>query len=52
MNSIEEIFKEITISFTMDDSHGVQHPHNDTLVIWLLIGNFDVGKVLVDTGVR
>ncbi|XP_077228551.1 uncharacterized protein LOC143861521 [Tasmannia lanceolata] len=38
------------ISFSTKDYNGLQVPHDDVLVIRLIIANFDVGKILVDTG--
>ncbi|XP_077223335.1 uncharacterized protein LOC143856939 [Tasmannia lanceolata] len=37
------------ISFSSEDYEGLQVPHYDALVIRLIIANFDVGKILVDT---
>ncbi|XP_010412729.1 PREDICTED: uncharacterized protein LOC104699079 [Camelina sativa] len=38
------------ISFTSEDAKGIQHPHSDPLVIEVSMGDFDVERVLVDTG--
>ncbi|XP_077230165.1 uncharacterized protein LOC143863372 [Tasmannia lanceolata] len=38
------------ISFSNKDYDGLQVPHDDALVIRLIISNCDVGKILVDTG--
>ncbi|XP_077226470.1 uncharacterized protein LOC143888951 [Tasmannia lanceolata] len=38
------------ISFSSEDYKGLQVPHDDALVIRLIISNYDVGKILVDTG--
>ncbi|XP_077219793.1 uncharacterized protein LOC143857088 [Tasmannia lanceolata] len=38
------------ISFSSKDFNGLQVPHDDALVIRLIIANFDIGKILVDTG--
>ncbi|XP_010501816.1 PREDICTED: uncharacterized protein LOC104779123 [Camelina sativa] len=38
------------ISFTSEDAKGIQHPHSNPLVIEVAMGNFDVERVLVDTG--
>ncbi|XP_010481108.1 PREDICTED: uncharacterized protein LOC104759944 [Camelina sativa] len=38
------------ISFTPEDAKGIQHPHPDPLVIKVAMGEFDVERVLVDTG--
>lgn len=40
----------IAISFSSKDAQGVQMPHNDALVIKVVIHNFRVHKVLVDDG--
>ncbi|XP_077237244.1 uncharacterized protein LOC143878915 [Tasmannia lanceolata] len=34
----------------IEDYKGLQVPHDDALVIRLIISNYDVGKILVDTG--
>jgi hypothetical protein len=38
------------IVFTDEDLQGVTFPHDDTLVVTLLISNYNVHKVLIDTG--
>ncbi|XP_077232463.1 uncharacterized protein LOC143869792 [Tasmannia lanceolata] len=38
------------ISFSTENYNGLQVPHDDALVIRLIIANFDVGKILVDIG--
>ncbi|XP_010468555.1 PREDICTED: uncharacterized protein LOC104748645 [Camelina sativa] len=38
------------ISFTSEDAKGTQHPHSDPLVIEVSMGDFDVERVLIDTG--
>ncbi|XP_077248363.1 uncharacterized protein LOC143887983 [Tasmannia lanceolata] len=38
------------ISFSSEDFNGLQVPHDDALVIRLIIANFDIGKILVNTG--
>ncbi|XP_052189983.1 uncharacterized protein LOC127799804 [Diospyros lotus] len=40
------------VSFTKDDSKGVHWSHNDALVIRARIGNMEVRRVMVDTGLR
>ncbi|XP_021602621.1 uncharacterized protein LOC110607765 [Manihot esculenta] len=40
----------VTISFSPEDVHGVQMPHNDALVIEAVIHNYRVCKILVDDG--
>ena len=39
-----------SITFTKADLERVQHPHADPLVIQLKINNYDVKRILVDTG--
>uniref|UniRef100_A0A2N9H7K0 Reverse transcriptase domain-containing protein n=1 Tax=Fagus sylvatica TaxID=28930 RepID=A0A2N9H7K0_FAGSY len=39
---------EQTISFSNNDLKDVQLPHNDSLVITLRIGNYDVQRILID----
>ncbi|XP_043805299.1 uncharacterized protein LOC122721512 [Manihot esculenta] len=38
------------ISFSLVDAHGIQTPHDDALVIEVVIHNFRVRKILVDDG--
>ncbi|XP_013608095.1 PREDICTED: uncharacterized protein LOC106314824 [Brassica oleracea var. oleracea] len=38
------------ITFSPDDAEGIYVPHNDPLLVVLGIGEYDVTKVLVDTG--
>ncbi|XP_077242522.1 uncharacterized protein LOC143883041 [Tasmannia lanceolata] len=38
------------ISLSTVDYNGLQVPHDDALVVRLIIANFDVGKIMVDTG--
>ena len=38
------------LSFSDEDKVGTLQPHNDTLVVTLRIGRYDVKKVLVDQG--
>ncbi|XP_013632711.1 PREDICTED: uncharacterized protein LOC106338229 [Brassica oleracea var. oleracea] len=38
------------ITFTPDDTAGIHIPHNDPLLVVLGIGEYDVTKVLIDTG--
>ena len=35
----------LTISFTKDDARWLHHPHNDALVIYLSIANFNTQSV-------
>ena len=39
-----------TISFTEEDTRQLHHPHDDALVINLLIADFNTRRVLVDNG--
>ena len=39
-----------SMSFMTSDAQGIVHPHNDPLVIELVIGDFDVARILIDTG--
>ncbi|XP_010265877.1 PREDICTED: uncharacterized protein LOC104603518 [Nelumbo nucifera] len=41
---------EEPIYFTEDDVRGIQHPHDDALVIKLRINDFEVKRILVDSG--
>ncbi|XP_010277466.1 PREDICTED: uncharacterized protein LOC104611892 [Nelumbo nucifera] len=41
---------EELIYFTNDDTRGIQYPHDDTLVVKLLINDFKVKRILVDSG--
>lgn len=38
------------ITFSSDDAEGVHAPHNDPLLVVLGIGEYDVTKILIDTG--
>ncbi|XP_077217862.1 uncharacterized protein LOC143867444 [Tasmannia lanceolata] len=38
------------ITFSSEDLNGLQVPHDDALVVRLVVANFDIGKILVDTG--
>ena len=38
------------IIFTSEDANGIQHPHNDALVVELVMEDFDVERILIDTG--
>lgn len=40
----------MTISFSPEDAHRIQMPHDDALVIEAVIHNFRAHKVLVDDG--
>jgi len=38
------------VTFHESDTNGLDRPHNDPLVITLTIGDFNVERVLIDTG--
>lgn len=38
------------ITFTKEDSQGVQHPHDDALVVTLIIANHQTRRILIDNG--
>ncbi|XP_019085416.1 PREDICTED: uncharacterized protein LOC109126360 [Camelina sativa] len=48
--SEEEPLSPDPITFTTEDAKGIHHPHNDPLVVEVAMGEFDVERVLVDTG--
>ena len=39
-----------TLSFLEEDKVGTTQPHNDTMLITLRIGDYDVKRVMVDGG--
>ncbi|XP_070001900.1 uncharacterized protein [Nicotiana sylvestris] len=41
---------EATLSFNNEDAEGIEHPHNDVLVIYILMNKIQVKRVLVDLG--
>ena len=41
---------EPAISFTDEDAERIHHPHDDAIVITLLIANYTTRRVLVDNG--
>ena len=41
---------EPTISFTDEEAERIHHPHDDAIVITLLIADFITRRVLVDNG--
>ena len=41
---------EPTISFTNEDAERIHHPHDDAIVITLLIADYTTRRVLVDNG--
>ena len=41
---------ETTISFTDEEAERIHHPHDDVIVITLLIANYTTRRVLVDNG--
>ncbi|XP_010451897.1 PREDICTED: uncharacterized protein LOC104734091 [Camelina sativa] len=48
--SEEEALSSDPITFTTEDAKGIHHPHNNPLVVEVMMGEFDVERVLVDTG--
>ena len=38
------------ISFSDKDLEGIQHPHDDLLVLTITVANFKVRRILVDSG--
>jgi len=40
----------LPITFSTDDAEGVHAPHNEPLLVVLGIGEYDVTKILIDTG--
>lgn len=38
------------IIFFKKDSRGVSHPHNDALVVTLVISNYKTCRILIDNG--
>ena len=41
---------EPTISFTDEEAERIHHPHDDVIIITLLIANYTTRRVLVDNG--
>ena len=41
---------EQAITFTDEDAERVHHPHDDAIIITLLIANYTIRRVLVDNG--
>ena len=41
---------EQAITFTDEDAERIHHPHDDAIVITLLIADYTTGRVLVDNG--
>ena len=39
-----------TITFSDSDLEGCQHPHDNPLVIWAVVANKTIHRVLVDNG--
>ena len=42
--------EEQAITFTDEDAKRVHHPHDDAIIITLLIANYTTRRVLVDNG--
>jgi len=42
------IDKQPPITFTNDDLRGIIKNHDDPMVIWAIIANADVGRILID----
>ena len=40
----------LVIGFSEDDARRLHHPHDDTLVVSLQIGDYNMHRVLVDNG--
>jgi hypothetical protein len=38
------------ITFSKDDAQGVQHSHDDPLIITLALANYTIHRVLIDNG--
>ena len=45
-----QLFDEPTISFTDEEAERIHHPHDDAIVITLLIADYTIRRVLVDNG--
>ena len=41
---------EQAITFTNDDAERIHHPHNDAIIITLLIADYTTRRVFVDNG--
>ena len=39
-----------TLTFSTEDEQGIHYPHDDPLVVTLMIANYAVKRVLIDTG--
>ncbi|XP_077248743.1 uncharacterized protein LOC143888264 [Tasmannia lanceolata] len=46
----DPLHEDQIITFSHKDLDGLQTPHDDALVVRLVVANFDIGKILVDTG--
>ena len=44
------LMDELAISFTEEDAEKIHHPHDDAIVITLLIADYTTRRVLVDNG--
>ena len=43
-------FDNPVIGFTEEDARHLYHPHNDTLVVSIRVGDYNTHRVLVDNG--
>ena len=44
------IMKSVMLSFLKEDAQGVVMPHNDALVVTLMVANHAIHRILVDNG--
>ncbi|KAG7564288.1 Retrotransposon gag domain [Arabidopsis suecica] len=45
----DEQLSQDPITFTSPEAHRIQHPHNDALVVEVVMEDFDVERLLIDT---
>ncbi|XP_058075829.1 uncharacterized protein LOC131224326 [Magnolia sinica] len=48
-SSKEPQMSPCSLTFIEDDARGIQHPHDDALVVTMMIANWKVYRILVDT---